>query len=45
MKVAIAVHNAIQHYHVISDEKKKKKSYELDITESLFQEGRENCLQ
>ena len=33
MKVAIAVHNAIQHYHVISDEKKKKKkSYDLDIT-------------
>ena len=46
MKFAAAVQNAIQHYRAIYDErKKKKKSYHPDITESFFQEGRENCLQ
>ena len=37
-KVAAAIQNAIQCYHVIYDE--KKKSYYPDITGSLFQEGR-----
>ena len=36
-KVAAAVQNAIQCYHVIYD--KKKKSYFPDITGSYFQEG------
>ena len=37
-KVAAAVQNAIQYYHVIYDG--KKKSYYPDITGSFFQEGR-----
>ena len=37
-KVAAAVHNAIQCYCVIYDE--KKKSYYPGITGSFFQEGR-----